>query len=123
VSHRKTILLIDDDPLICEMTCDVLERLGYNSMAVASAHEARTVFSADPGLFHLILVDHLLSDESGVELAGDLLRIRSDVPIVLYSGGGTEIEEVRSKGVRAVIAKGLTRQEFAEALERIFEAA
>jgi CheY-like chemotaxis protein len=123
VSHRKTILLIDDDPLICEMTRDILERLGYNSMAVASAHEARTAFSANPGRFDLILVDHLLSDESGIELAADLLRIRSDVPIVLYTGGGAEIEEVRSKGVRAVISKGLTRQEFAQALERIFEVA
>jgi CheY-like chemotaxis protein len=123
VSHRKTILLIDDDPLICEMTQAVLEKLGYTSMAVESAEAARAAFSANPRQFDLILVDHLLSDASGVELAGDLLRIRPDVPIILYTGGGAEIEEVRSKGVRAVISKGLSRQEFAEALERVFEAA
>jgi DNA-binding NtrC family response regulator len=123
VSRRKTILLIDDDPLICEMTQDILDRLGYDSITVASAHEARTAFSANPRLFDLILVDYLLSDESGVELAGDLLRIRPDVPVVLYTGGGAGIEDVRSKGVCAVITKGLTRQEFAETLERIFEAA
>jgi CheY-like chemotaxis protein len=122
MSHRKTILLIDDDPLICEMTQGVLERLGYDSMAVGSAQAARKAFSDNPGQFDLIIVDHILSDESGIDLAEDLLRIRPDIPIVLYTGGQTEIEDVRSKGVRAIIAKGLTRREFAEALDRIFDA-
>ena len=122
MSHRKTILLIDDDPLICEMTQGVLERLGYDSIAVASAQAARTAFSDNPGQFDLIIVDHILSDESGIDLAEDLLRIRPDIPTVLYTGGQTEIEDVRSKGVRSIIAKGLTRREFAEALDRIFDA-
>ena len=120
MSHRKTILLIDDDPLICEMTQAVLDRLGYNSMAVASAEEARTVFSGNPRQFDLIMVDHILSDKSGVELATDLLCIRPDIPIVLYTGGRAEIEDVQSKGIHAIIPKGLSRQEFAGALEHIF---
>ncbi len=123
MSYKKTILLIDDDELICEMTQGVLEKLGYNCMTAANAHEARALFSGDPGKFDLIMVDHLLSDASGVDLAADLLSVRHDALIVLYTGGSADVEDVRSKGVRAVIPKGLTRQELAGAIERIFEAA
>jgi two-component system cell cycle sensor histidine kinase/response regulator CckA len=120
MSDRKTILLIDDDPLICEMTRDVLEQFGYNPVVVMSAEEARTVFSENPKQFDLIMVDHILSDESGINLAADLLRIRPDILIALYTGGNAEVEDVRSKGIRAVIPKGLSRGEFRETLERIF---
>ena len=121
VPHGKKILLIDDDPLISEMTHAVLTRLGYESVAVPSAKAALQAFSDNPGQFDLVMVDHILSDTSGVDLAADLLSIRPDIVIVLYTGGQADIEDVRSKGVRAIIPKGLTRQEFAEALERIFE--
>lgn len=121
MSDKKTILLIDDDELVCEMTVAVLKKLGYDCRAVASACEAREAFSDDPLKFDLIMVDHLLSDANGIALATDLLGIRPDIPIVLYTGGQGGVEDVHSKVVRAIITKGLTRQEFAEALERIFE--
>jgi len=121
VTHGRTILLIDDDPMISEMTQAVLRKLGYDSVAVPSAKAALATFSDDPGRFHLIMVDHILADASGVDLAQDLLSVRPDILIVLYTGGQAEIEDVRSKGVCAIIPKGLTRQELGEALERVFE--
>jgi len=121
VTHGRTILLIDDDPMISEMTQAVLRKLGYDCVAVPGAKAALEAFADERGHFDLIMVDHILSDASGVDLAQDLLSIRPDTLIVLYTGGQAEIEDVRSKGVRAIIPKGLTRQEFAEALEGVFE--
>jgi len=121
VSEKKTILLVDDDPLICEMTQELLRRLGYNVAVVMTAKEARAAFFDDPVQFDLIMIDHILSDESGIELASDLLGIRPDVRIALYTGGSTELEDVRSRGIRAVVSKAFTREEFRKALERIFD--
>ena len=122
MSDRKSILVIDDDEVVSEMTKQVLERIGYTAMVVTSAGAALVALSNDPQQFDLIMVDHILSEANGVELAVDLLRIRPNIPIVLYTGGQTTIEDVRSKGIRAVIPKGLSRRELGEALKFVFDA-
>jgi CheY-like chemotaxis protein len=123
MSGRKNILLVDDDEIVSEMTREVLEKLGYGATVVTDAEAARAVFSDNPRQFDLILVDHILSEADGVELAGDLIRIRPNIPIVLYTGGQATIEDVRSKGICAVIQKGLSRRELGEALRFVFDAA
>lgn len=121
MSPKKTILLIDDDPLICEMTQGILGRLGYNSIVNMGAREARETFSNGPWQFDLIMVDLLLSDGNGIELAQDLLGIRSDVPIVLYTGQIVELHDIRTKGICAVAPKGLSRGELGIVLKQALE--
>ena len=121
VSPKKTILLIDDDPLVCEMTQGVLGRLGYNSIVNMSAREARETFSNSPWQFDLIMVDLLLPDGNGIELAQGLLGIRSDVPIVLYTGRVVELEDIRAKGICAVASKGLSRGELGIVIKQALE--
>jgi DNA-binding NtrC family response regulator len=123
MSGRKKVLLIDDDEFVSEMTRQALQKIGYDAMTVTSAKVALTAFSENPRQFDLIMVDHFLSDGNGVELAGGLLRIRPDIPIVLYTGGQATIEDVRSKGICAVISKGLSRRELGETLRFVFDAA
>ena len=123
MSGRKTILVIDDDDFVSEMTKQVLEKIGYTVIVATNAEAALTVFSDNPQEFDLIMVDHILSDANGVELAGDLLRIRPDIPIVLYTGGQATFEDVRPKGICAVIPKGLSRRELGERLRFVFDAA
>jgi DNA-binding response OmpR family regulator len=120
---RKSILLIDDDLFVSEMTRQVLENLGYDAMTVTSAEAALIVFSDNPLRFDLILVGHVESDAHGVDFAEDLLCICSDVPIILYTNGPVTIDDVRTYGIRAVIPKGLSRQELGEALGFIFDTA
>jgi len=121
VSGKKTILLVDDDPLVCEMTQTILERLGYKAVTAMSAEEARTTFTGDPRLFDLIMIDHVLTDGSGVQLADELSRIRPDIPMVLYTGGPAVMGDIQSKAIRGIIRKGLTKGELAAALGRIFD--
>jgi len=122
VSDKKTILLIDDDPLICEMTEGVPLKLGYDVVVAATSEQGQVAFSCDPARFDLVMVDHILSDRNGADLAPDLLRVRPDIRIALYTGGPTQLDDVQSKGICAVIAKALSREEFRRELERIFSA-
>ena len=123
MAARKEILLIDDDVLVSEMTRAVLESLGYNPTVATSAEAALMIFSANPRQFDLIMVDHIISDANSVNLAADLLCICSDIPIALYTGGQTTIEDVRAQGLRTVIPKGVSRRELGEALKFVFDSA
>ena len=117
MSKGKRILMIDDDALLCELTEEVLEGLGYDLVAALSVDEAREVFQRRDHGFDLIMVDHLLSGIHGEEHAAEFLRSCPGIPIALYTGAVVSLEEVRSKGIHAVIPKPLTRSELAAAVE------
>ncbi len=120
MSDKKTILIVDDDEALCELTRDILKQIGYHPVAVPDAEDALRAFYDNPHQFDLIVPDHLLSGIEGAELAAEFLRVRPDIPIALYTGAVVSLKEVRSKGVRALINKPLTRKEFAAAIARIF---
>ena len=119
MSGKKKILVVDDDPTVCELLEAVLEEIGYDSVTVADAEQARAVFCHNPRQFDLIILDHIISNVQGEELAAEFLHLRPDIPIALYTGAVVPLEKVRSKGVRAVIRKPLTKNEFSAALARI----
>ena len=119
---RKNILVVCDDELISQLTQKRLEMLGYNSMVAPNAEAARLIFFRNSEEFDLVMVDHILFDGNGVDLASEFLDIRPGIPIALYTGGALTIEDVQSKGIRAVIPKVLTMEEFAEALKGVFDA-
>jgi len=119
MSGKKKILMVDDDLIFCELTREILEKIGYDSVAVADAEEARAVFLENPRQFDLIILDHILSGVQGAELAADFLHLRPDVPIALYTGADVSLEKVRSKGIRAVINKPLTKNELTSAIASI----
>ena len=119
MSDKKKILMVDDDSIFCELTQEILEEIGYDSVAVADAEEARAVFLDNPRQFDLIILDHILSGVQGAELAADFLHLRPDIPIALYTGADLTLEKVRSKGIHAVINKPLTKNEFASAIAGI----
>jgi CheY-like chemotaxis protein len=119
MSDRKRILMVDDDTVLCELTQEVLKETGYDVIAVSDVEEARAAFSDNHYKFDLILLDHGLSGVSGEEFAADFLRLRPDIPIALYTGAAVSLEEVRPKGIRAVIPRPLTKSELTAALEHI----
>jgi DNA-binding NtrC family response regulator len=122
VSDRKSILLVCDDELVCRFTEMRLKRLGYRSIAAPTTEAARLVFKHNSEKFDLVMVDHTLFDGNGIDLASELLDIRPNIPIAL-SGVSLTIDDMRPRGIRAVIPKVLTINEFDDALERVFDAA
>lgn len=123
MSDRKNVMVVCDDELISQLTEKRLEILGYDSIVVLSAKAARSVFPHYSEKVDLVMVDHVLFDGDGVDLASEFLDIRPGMPIALYTGGPLTIEDVQSKGIRAAIPKVLTMEEFAEALKRVFDVA
>lgn len=85
------ILVIDDDPDICDM---VIEYLSKNDMRVSAAKSGREMFEViDREAIDLVLLDLRLPGEDGMQLARTL-RERSILPIVLLTGRNEEADRV-----------------------------
>jgi DNA-binding NtrC family response regulator len=84
--ERSTILIIDDEPAVRNVTRTLLERAGYRVLTAASGAEGLEVFSANPGAIGLVVLDLTMPRMSGKEVLTELTRIGGDVRVILASG-------------------------------------
>ena len=85
-----TILLVEDEPLIRELSRDILERQGYRVVLAVDEQEAEKV-SGGNTCFDLLITDIRTPDGSGIDLARRL-RTRHPAMKVLYISGYAEDE-------------------------------
>jgi len=116
--RKKSILVVDDDDQFNEMMRATLTRLGYNAITCGSPHDALQLLSKAPELFDAAIVDAIMPEMKGTELAIEFLRIKDDMPVILVTGYGNLIpmEWVGAAGIRVALTKPVLREEIKEAL-------
>ncbi len=101
------VLYVDDEEALAGLAVRVLERAGYAAESYTAPEAALTAFSADPGAYALVMTDHNMPGMSGLDLAIKLHEIRSEVPVLLFSGYVND--EIRAQavvlGIKAILDK------------------
>jgi two-component system, chemotaxis family, chemotaxis protein CheY len=87
----SVILLVDDDPDIRVLTRTFLEHEGYSVFSSSDADRASYVFRNVPQI-DLLVTDLYMPGRSGLDLGRELKNIRSELPILLISGGMVDKE-------------------------------
>lgn len=120
---NERILLVDDEAALVEVGTAILTSLGYHVTARTSSIEALEVFRARPYGFDLVITDVTMPNMRGDHLARELLKIRSDVPIILCTGFSEIISEEKAKslGIRKLVMKPLFRNHLAREIRKILE--
>jgi CheY-like chemotaxis protein len=115
---NKKILLVDGDQTIVETVNGMLEGMGHRVRTETSGAEALEVFSSNPGGFDLIIADLGMPDISGFLLIQRLLKLRSDIPIVLLtSPDGQAQSKERETGIHWFGIKPLSIVDLAGTVE------
>ncbi|MBI5186849.1 MAG: response regulator [Nitrospinae bacterium] len=119
----ERVLIVDDEEMIIQMGQKILAGLGYRTQATTSGLEALELFRADPFRFDLVITDQTMPKITGEALAGEMLRIRPDLPIILCTGFSYVINEEKAKamGIREFVMKPLLVRELAEAVRRALD--
>lgn len=81
-----TILVVDDEVLVRMVVADHLRDCGYRVIEAGNGREAITILQSDKAI-DLVFSDIQMPEVSGFELAQWIRRERSDVKIILTSGG------------------------------------
>jgi len=119
----ERILLVDDDKSILKVSQQMLTRLGYQVVSRTSGRAALTLFQANPDHFDLIITDEAVPELRGIDLAREMIQIRPEIPIILYSG----CEEIFSPEMtswpwfRARIQKPVRFSVLAETVRQVLE--
>jgi CheY-like chemotaxis protein len=81
----EVILVVEDDPLMREMSADALRDLGYTVLDAETAAEALTILEATAGV-RLLFTDVVMPEVNGKKLADEALRRRPDLKVVFTTG-------------------------------------
>lgn len=87
----NSILVVDDDAAVLDTLGYLLKKNGYQ---VSTAIDGATLFSElESGSVNLVILDVLLGQENGFELAMQIRR-QSNVPIIFLTGKESETDKV-----------------------------
>jgi PAS domain S-box-containing protein len=117
--RRGTVLVVEDEPAVRDVTVRVLRRAGWEVVAVVSGTEALTAVDTRAQPFDAVLSDVVMPGMSGIELAGRILDRLPETRVVLLSGytaATLDLGRVVERGVRFV-AKPASSRDLLAALE------
>ncbi|MHB8471621.1 MAG: sigma-54-dependent transcriptional regulator [Gammaproteobacteria bacterium] len=91
------VLLVDDDTAFITAAAELIRAEGFNVAVAASLAEARA--AVQPDFFHLVLVDLILPDGSGLELVVELSAVPATKVVLItgYASVDSVIEAVRMR--------------------------
>jgi signal transduction histidine kinase/CheY-like chemotaxis protein len=115
----RTVLVVDDDPLMLSLAEELLAELGYEPVGYDSPQQALAAFETGPQRFDAVLVDERMPGLSGTELAARITARRADIAVIVVTGyRGPDLEErARAAGVARVISKPYTASTLKEVLQ------
>ena len=118
---KGRVLFVDDEEMIVRMGKRLLSRHGFHVTAMSSSSEALRVFCGDPERFDVVVTDQTMPDLSGIEFSRELLSVRPDIPVVLFSGYSDMVDALAAKaaGIREYLVKPMGIDTLASSLERI----
>jgi len=87
----KTVLVVDDEPIVREVVVRYLEREGYRTLEAGDGDAARdTLVSASPDL---VVLDVMLPGTDGLELCR-WIRSTSQLPVIMLTARGEEADRI-----------------------------
>jgi len=105
----ETILIVDDDEEIRKTIRRILVNHGYRVQLAARGEEAIQLFRENS--MHLVILDMMLPDIHGLEVAQRFLHEKPDIPVILISGFAEIRDAVQATkmGVYDFLTKPLDR--------------
>ncbi|MGO8702385.1 MAG: HD domain-containing phosphohydrolase [Candidatus Brocadiia bacterium] len=117
------ILLVDDEPKICEFLGILLGREGYRTDSAFNAAEA--LAQIERNSYDLVLTDLKMPGMDGFELITRLKKIRPELPVIMVTGYATVETAVQALryGVDDYVTKPFNIDELRKVIARSLQAA
>ncbi|TPG41915.1 response regulator [Roseomonas nepalensis] len=111
---RRTVMVVDDDPLVLASTSSMLEDAGHAVVEASSARQALEILRAGAKV-ELVLTDQIMPGMTGLQLATEIRRQWPVLPVLLGTGY-TERTELAGSGL-PLVGKPFSQAELTAAIE------
>jgi CheY-like chemotaxis protein len=117
----KTILLIDDEPMVTDICEMMLKRLGHKVFTAHSGFEGIKKFETHKNRIDLIISDFNMPGMNGQQVVDTLRKMDPGIKVLLSSGGMENVDEedVLSRGFSGFLKKPYSMQTLSDKIAEI----
>jgi two-component system, cell cycle sensor histidine kinase and response regulator CckA len=119
----ETVLFVDDEDMIIEVTEELFEQLGYKILTARSGKEAIEIYKESKERIDIVLLDMIMPDMSGGETYDRMKDINPKVKVLLSSGYSIngQAAEILDRGCDGFIQKPFKIKELSKKLREILD--
>jgi len=119
----ECILLVDDQQEVLAVEKAMLVHLGYRVIEKNSGMDALDAFRSNPEKFDLVMTDMTMPNMTGDQLAEEVLKIRSEIPVILCTGYSDQISSAKAAfvGIEYFLPKPLFMEDLSRTLRNALD--
>lgn len=120
---NESILFVDDEELICELSSVVLKELGYQVTTVTNAAHALELFRKASQAYDLIITDYAMPNMSGDMLTEAIRHLNSTIPIIMSTGYSEESsgDQFEHLAINATIQKPYDSEKLSHLVRQVLD--
>lgn len=120
---HETLLLVDDEEMILEVSREILETLGYTVIQAQGGKEAIDLYRAHKDNVDMVILDMIMPDMGGGETYDQLKAINPELKALLSSGYSIDgqAKEILERGCDGFIQKPFNMKELSGKIREILD--
>lgn len=120
VNQKKRILVVDDEPFVCDAVKMMLNFDGHEVVTANSAKEALSLFDADT--FDVVITDYAMPEMKGDQLAAALKARKPEQPVIMITAYAEMLQASGKKqlpGIDFLVSKPFMLEHLRNALTAV----
>lgn len=116
-----TILLVDDQDIILDVSSGIIEKLGYTVLIAKGGKEAMAVCEENRDVIDLVILDMIMPGMGGGETYDRLKEIKPDIKVLLSSGYSINgrAKDILNRGCDGFIQKPFNMGELSKKIREV----
>ncbi|NJS16360.1 MAG: response regulator [Nostocaceae cyanobacterium CSU_2_110] len=121
IGNSELILVVDDEPAICEIIKTTLESQNFEVLTAANGIEAISTYVQNKTKISLVLIDMMMPEMNGARAMQVIQLLNPQVQIIAMSGlASTEtLAEKAGNGIQGFLAKPFTNSDLFNTINRV----
>jgi CheY-like chemotaxis protein len=121
LTGSETILLIDDEKMVLDVSSRLLRKLGYEVITAENGIEAVETYEANQNNIGCIILDMIMPVQNGGETYDRLKELNPGIKVLLSSGYSldNQAKEIMRRGCNGFIQKPFTLRELSEKVRSV----
>lgn len=124
MGHNETILLVDDEKSVRELTREILEQFNYRVIEARDGQEALDIYNREHADVSLVFLDVIMPRLDGKKCLSKLLEIDPTVKVLIFSGVAEDIfiQDVVNLGAKGALIKPLDMKRMLQKIREVLDA-
>lgn len=119
----ETILLVDDETMVIDVTTELLKSMGYTVIAANGGEQAISELSETGDSIDLVILDMIMPGMDGSAAFDRIRDVRPNIPVILSSGYARDgkAEEIMKRGCNGFIQKPYTISKLSDKIRKVLD--